>query len=97
MKPSAALQLHREEIRRIVLRNDAVNPRVFGSAIHGDETEDSDLDLLVDPIKGKTTLISLARIQLQVQQLTGVETQVLTPMALHERFRDQVLGEASAV
>src|ERR1700694_4740086 len=97
MKPSTALQLHREEIRRIVLSNDAVNPRVFGSTIHGSDTDESDLDLLVDPVKGKTTLISLARIQLQVQELTGVETQVLTPMALHERFRGQILSEAAPV
>ena len=47
MKPSEALQMHRDEIRRIVENNDARNPRVFGSVLHGDETDDSDLDLLV--------------------------------------------------
>ena len=52
MKPSQVLDLHREAIRRIVLANDALNPRVFGSVIHGHDTEHSDLDLLVDPIKG---------------------------------------------
>ena len=97
MKPSTALQIHREEIRRIVLRNDAVNPRVFGSTLHGDDTDESDLDLLVDPIDGKTTLISLASIQLEIEELTGVRTQVLTPMALHERFRDHVLSEAEPI
>ena len=97
MKPSAALQLHRDDIRRIVVENDALNPRVFGSVVHGDDTEESDLDILVDPIKGKTTLFSLASIQLQTQDLTGVKTDVLTPMALHERFRDKVLVEALPV
>ncbi len=97
MKPSAALQLHRDDIRRIVVENDALNPRVFGSVVHGDDTEESDLDILVDPIKGKTTLFSLASIQLEIQDLTGVKTDVLTPMALHERFRDKVLVEALPV
>lgn len=97
MRPSEALQLHRAAIRRIVENNDATNPRVFGSVIHGDDTEDSDLDLLVDPIRGKTTLISLASIQLEVEDLTGIKTDVLTPMALHERFRDKVLVEARPV
>lgn len=97
MKPSAALQLHRHDIRRIVVENDALNPRVFGSVVHGDDTEESDLDILVDPIKGKTTLFSLASIQLEIQDLTGVKTDVLTPMALHERFRDKVLVEALPV
>jgi predicted nucleotidyltransferase len=94
MKPSTALQLHRDEIRRIVLRNGAANPRVFGSAARGEDTESSDLDLLVDPVQGKTSLLTLASIQVEVQDLTGVRTDVLTPLSLHERFRDKVLVEA---
>lgn len=94
MKPSTALLLHRDAIRGIVVRNGAVNPRVFGSAARGDDTEGSDLDLLVDPVKGKTTLLGLASIQVEVQDLTGVRTDVLTPLSLHERFRNQVLVEA---
>ncbi len=77
--------------------NDAKNPRVFGSALHGDDTDGSDLDLLVDPIDGRTTLTSLVRIKREVEALTGVSTDVLTPMALHERFRQTVLSEAAPV
>ena len=76
MKPSEALLLHRNDIRRIVIENDALNPRVFGSVVQGDDTEQSDLDILVDPIKGRTTLFSLACIQLEIQDLTGVKTDV---------------------
>lgn len=97
MRPSEVLRKHREAIRRIVENNGAANPRVFGSVIQGEDTEDSDLDILVDPIKGKTTLISLASIQLEIEDLTGIKTDVLTPMALHERFRDKVLVEAQPV
>jgi predicted nucleotidyltransferase len=94
MKPSEALQLHRADIRRVVEMNGAKNPRVFGSALHGEDTSESDLDLLVDPIEGITTLTSLVRIKREVEALTGVPTDVLTPMALHERFRNAVLSEA---
>lgn len=97
MKPSEAIHLHRNDIRRVVERNNARNPRVFGSALHGDDTANSDLDLLVDPIEGKTTLTSLVRIKREVEALTGVSTDVLTPMVLHERFRQQVLAEAAPV
>ena len=97
MKPSEALLLHRNDIRRVVELNNARNPRVFGSVLHGDDTEDSDLDLLVDPVEGKTTLTSLVRIKREVEALTGVTTDVLTPMALHERFRQAVLAEATPV
>ena len=97
MKPSEALTRHRAEIRRIVECNNALNPRVFGSVVRGEDTEDSDLDILVDGIDGKTTLLSLARIQLAIEALTGVKVDVLTPLCLHERFRDEVLRAAVAV
>jgi len=97
MKPSEALSLHRDEIRRVVERNNACNPRVFGSALHGDDTEDSDLDLLVDPIAGKTSLISLVRIKRELEATLGVRTDVLTPLSLNERFRRDILREAVSV
>jgi hypothetical protein len=97
MKPSEALRLHRNDIRHIVEQNDARNPRVFGSTVHGDDTEGSDLDLLVDPVDGKTTLISLVQIQLEIESLTGVPVDIATPMALRARYRQQVLIEAVPV
>jgi predicted nucleotidyltransferase len=48
MKPSEALAAHRKEIREIVLAHRAVNARVFGSAVHGSDTDESDLDIFVD-------------------------------------------------
>jgi len=94
MKPSMALQANRDGIRSVVERHGARNPRVFGSVVHGTDQEASDLDLLVDPIEGRTTLLSLVRIKRDIEAMTGVTTDVLTPMSLHERFRQAVLAEA---
>ena len=93
MKPSEALRVHREEICRIVEQNHTRNPRVFGSVLHGKDTETSDLDLLVDPTPD-TTLLDIARIQNRLQKLMGVSVDVLTPKALPEIFRDRVVSEA---
>ena len=54
MRPSLALDAHREEIRRIVIENRGLNPRVFGSTLRLEDTEASDLDLLIDPADGMT-------------------------------------------
>ncbi len=97
MKPSVALQSHRDAIRRAVYSNDACNPRIFGSVLHGEDTDDSDLDILVDPIDGRTTLVSLVRIKREIEQILGVRADIQTPMSLHERFRASVLQEAIAV
>jgi uncharacterized protein len=39
MKPSEALHKNRERIRTIVSSHRAQNARVFGSALHGNDTE----------------------------------------------------------
>ncbi|MBW8076825.1 MAG: nucleotidyltransferase [Gallionella sp.] len=96
MRPSLALQNHRAEIREIALSHRVLNVRVFGSVLHGDDTEDSDLDLLVDPT-AETTMMDIARIQLEVARLLKVSVDVLTPKALPEKFRAQVVDEAVAI
>jgi uncharacterized protein len=49
MRPSEALTAHRAELRQLVNRYGLLRPRVFGSVLAGNDDEDSDLDLLVDP------------------------------------------------
>jgi predicted nucleotidyltransferase len=96
MKPSTALQVHRDAIRRIVEGHRARNPRVFGSVANGSDTDDSDLDLLVDPTP-ETTLFDIGAIRHELLQLLGVPVDVLTPKVLPEKFRAAVLAEAVAV
>lgn len=61
MKPSEALEKHREAILAVVARYRVANPLVFGSALHGDDREDSDLDILVDAVS-RATLFDLGGI-----------------------------------
>lgn len=96
MKPSEALDHHREDIRRIVTRHRARNARIFGSVLRGEDKDGSDLDLLVDP-SAETTLMDIAAIQFELERLLAVPVDVLTPNALPETFRSQVLAEAMTV
>lgn len=96
MKPSQALDRYREQIREIALRHRVSQVRVFGSALHGDDTEESDLDLLVDPTD-KTSMMDIGAIRYELRQLIGIEVDVLTPRALPDSFRDKVLAEAVLV
>lgn len=96
MKPSEALRTNRDAIRRVVAAHRACNARVFGSVVHGDDTEDSDLDILIDPTPD-TTLLDIGAIRHELLQLLGVPVDVLTPKALPEKFRATVLAEALPV
>lgn len=96
MRPSLALETHREAIRAIALSHRVTNVRVFGSVVHGDDTEDSDLDLLVEPTK-ETTMMDIAGIQYELKELLGISVDVLTPNGLPDKFRGVVIAEALAV
>ncbi len=96
MKPSIALQQHREAIRQIVERNHAKNARIFGSVLHGEDTDESDLDILIDTTD-ETTLFDIGAIRVELMELLGVEVDVLTPGALPDRWKTDVLNEARAV
>ena len=96
MRPSQALKLHRDRIREIALSHRVTNVRVFGSVVTGEDTEESDLDILVDPTRD-ATLMDIARIQAELSNLLQVNVDVLTPNALPERFRQRVLDEAQAL
>ena len=96
MRPSIALQENRAAIRTVVERHRARNDRVFGSVLHGDDQEGSDLDILIDPTPD-TTMFDIGAIRHELLQLLGVPVDVLTPNALPESFRAQVIAEARPV
>lgn len=96
MKPSEALASNRAAIRHVVESHRARNARVFGSVLRGQDTDSSDLDILIDPTP-ETTLMDVAAIQVELQRLLGVPVDVLTPKALPDKFRNVVVAEAMPV
>jgi uncharacterized protein len=96
MRPSIALQNHRDAIRTIALSHRVTNVRVFGSVVHGDDIEGSDLDILVEPTS-ETTMMDIAKIQLELARLLPVAVDVFTPKGLPVKFRDLVISEAQAL
>jgi predicted nucleotidyltransferase len=96
MRPSEALDSHRQKIRDIVANHRARNARVFGSVLRGVDDDSSDLDLLVDATE-LMTLFDLGAIQYEVSQLLGVDVDVVTPGALPKKWRERVLSEARPI
>jgi hypothetical protein len=87
---------HRAELRQLVSSYGLSRPRVFGSLLTGGDTEESDLDLFVDPAES-TSLFTIAGLQIDAEKLLGVPVSVLTPNGLPPKFRDQVLQEAQSL
>lgn len=96
MKLSEALHQNRAAVRRVVESHHALNARVFGSVPHGCDTDDSYLDILIDPTP-ETTLFDIGAIRHELGKLLGVRVDVLTPNALPDKFRASVLAEAHMI
>jgi uncharacterized protein len=77
MRPSISLENNRSQVREVLQRFGMTNPRVFGSAARGDDTDKSDLDILVDAPPG-TSLYDLAAVEVELEAILGCEVEVLT-------------------
>jgi len=61
--------------------------------MRGEDTEDSDLDLLVDPTP-ETSLMDIGAMRYELRNLLGVNVDILTPNGLPDSFREEVLTQS---
>jgi predicted nucleotidyltransferase len=72
--------------------------RLFGSQLHGDAKQTSDIDLLVDfDESAPVGYFEIVRLQAMLEKTLGSQVDIVTPRALSKYFRDAVLKEAETV
>jgi len=86
----------RAEMLAVIARHGARNPRVFGSAVRGQATAASDVDLLVDMEPGRT-LFDLIGLEQDLTELLGRVVDVVTAEGLSPHLRERILAEALAL
>jgi uncharacterized protein len=69
---------------------------VFGSYARGEQTEDSDVDVLVDAGRGMT-LLDLAGLQIELQDALGLKVDVAMKDGLRPRVALSVLNDVVRV
>ena len=83
----------REQIFRFAAQRGARNLRVFGSVARGEGDAQSDIDFLVDLEPGRS-LLDLAGLQRDLEQLLATKVDVVPPRGLRERVKARVFLEA---
>jgi uncharacterized protein len=91
---AALLRQHRAEIRAAAAAVGAANVRVFGSVARGDETPESDIDLLVDFPAGERGLFPLLKLAAEIEDLVGRPVDVAALEVMAEPVRERALAEA---
>ena len=92
MAVEALLKAKREEILAVCAKYGARNVRLFGSVARSEADEQSDIDLIVDFEPGRS-LFDHAGLWLELQELVGVEVDVVSSRGIKPRIRERVLRE----
>jgi len=88
-----ALAERRSQILGLAERYHVGDVRVFGSVAHGDNTEESDVDLLIRPRRG-CSLFDLGGLLEDLQDLLRCRVDLVMEDGLKPRLRERVLKEA---
>jgi hypothetical protein len=92
MKYSTLLQ-KRQAILALAQKHGAVNVRIFGSTIRGEETPYSDIDFIVEALPQHSRFFPSGLI-VDLESLLECPVDVVEPETLHWSIREQVLKEA---
>jgi predicted nucleotidyltransferase len=93
MSTRQRIRERRDEILRVAARHGAGNVRLFGSVARGEDTLESDVDLLVD-VTGETTRWFPGSLVADLEQLLGRRVQLVIRRSLSPLIQDSVLREA---
>jgi len=84
------------KIVRILKTHGVRKASLFGLAARSEMSEDSEIDLLVE-FKGKTGILDLCGIELELEKATCREVDLLTYRSPHPLIRDRVLGSEARI
>ncbi|MEM8604700.1 MAG: nucleotidyltransferase domain-containing protein [Cyanobacteria bacterium P01_H01_bin.121] len=88
------LREQRAQILAIASQHGAFNVRVFGSVVRGEETPESDVDLLVDYDLDRITPWFPVRLVRDLEAALDIKVDVVTSDGLKTRLQDQILQES---
>jgi len=86
-RPSTLLRDHRDEVLALAAENHADDVRVFGSIARGEDTPDSDIDLLVR-FDQEASLFDLVRFAEKLEKILGVHVDVVSENGLSDDGTD---------
>ena len=80
-------------VLRIIRSSGGRNPRVFGIVDEGTDTEESDIDLLID-FDQAMSLFGIARLERKLQEVLGSNVDVVPASNLHHNVQSHILRAA---
>ena len=92
-----ALKVPRKQLDDFCRRHHIRKLSIFGSAIHGDLRQDSDVDVLVEFEPDHVPGLAFFGMEQELSEILGREVDLNTPQFLSPYFRSQVVAEAETL
>jgi predicted nucleotidyltransferase len=90
--PSKKIKEIAGQITPILKKNGISKAALFGSIVRGQEEDSSDIDILVNFDEG-VTLLDVAGLQFEFEQVLGRKVDLVSEKFLYRRIRDRVNKE----
>ena len=84
------LERKKRSIIELLRRHDVKRASFFGSTVTGKGSRKSDIDLLVE-FEGTKSLLDLAGLKIDLEELLGKSVDVLTFKSLHPLLKERIL------
>lgn len=94
MKLKESIEKKREKILSLATKHGAFNIRIFGSVAREEDTENSDIDFLIDYDLSKTSPWFPGGLFMDLEELLGRKVDIVTEKSLHPSIKEKVLNEA---
>lgn len=86
----------KENASKVLIKYDVKRAALFGSIVRGEDTQESDIDMLIE-FKGRKSLLDLAGLQLELQELFKRKVDLVTYGSLHHLLKDRILSEQEVI
>ncbi len=96
LRPSEALAKHRDEVLAIIAKYPVSNPRVFGSVARGEDTVESDVDILIHPSRD-LTYFDLGRLSIELEALLQCRVDLGEDDAIRAHALESILADSRPV
>ena len=82
----------KEKILEKLIEHEVKRASLFGSIVREEMTDESDIDILIE-FRGTKSLLDLARLKIELEEVLKRKVDVLTYNSLHPLLKDQILAE----
>jgi len=82
----------KKKIVKILKKNKVVRAGIFGSYARGEQNENSDIDILVEPTRSMS-LFDFVGVKLEIEDELKNKVDFVSYKTIHPRLRKQILNE----